>query len=137
MRMIVWTPILLCVAAAFTAAAAFEPKDYPAVPEDVSMMADDGAPHGFIFLNQFGSPFYVYDKDDKDKSNCVDACVESWAPVKARDNARPLPDWALVARPEGYKQWSYKGRPIYISVTEVVHGNASLPKNSPWHVLVP
>ena len=139
MKLRTWMPVLFCVAAVFPAVAAkIDNKDYPAVPEDVSMFEDDKAPNGFSFQSSFGFPFYVTDQDSKDKSTCVDKCVETWAPVKARDNATPIgKDWTLVSRPEGYKQWAWHGKPIYINMAEVLGGTLTIPKNSPWHPLVP
>ena len=138
MKIITWAPVLFCIAAVFPALAAKEDKYYPSSPEEVSIIADDKAPAGYFFQSTFGFPFYISDADSKDKSACVDKCVETWAPVKARDDATPLgKDWTLVSRPEGYKQWSYKGHPIYINMAEVLGGTASLPKNGPWHALIP
>ena len=139
MKILTWTPVLFCIAAVFPAHAVKpEPKDYPAVPEEVSMFADENAPRGFMFQSSYGFPFYVSDQDAKDKSNCVGSCAETWAPVKARDDATPMgKDWSLVVRPEGYKQWAWRGQPIYINMTQVLGGTLTLPKNSPWHPLVP
>jgi predicted lipoprotein with Yx(FWY)xxD motif len=126
-------PIIIALAGLCLCAAAAVAKEFPAVPAEVSLIEGDGG--AFSFQNDFGKSFYTYDKDEKNKSNCIDACTESWAPVKARDFAKPMGDWTLVQRPEGYWQWAYKGRPIYSSITEVVHGSVTLGKD--WHVLKP
>jgi predicted lipoprotein with Yx(FWY)xxD motif len=139
MKFVTWISALFCVAAAFPAAAKMENKDYPNVPEEVSMIADDKAPRGFYFQSEYGFPFYATTADGTNKSTCMGPCVETWAPVKAKDKAVPVnKDWALIERPEGYKQWSYKGHPLYINMQQVMGGgDPSLPKDSPWHVFVP
>jgi predicted lipoprotein with Yx(FWY)xxD motif len=124
---------LLAGAACLAAASVAWTKEFPAVPAEVSLL--EGENGTYTFQNDFGKSFYIYDKDEKGKSHCLDACTESWAPVKARDFAKPMGDWTLVQRPEGYYQWAYKGKPIYSSITEVVHGAVTLPKE--WHVLTP
>ncbi len=140
MKTTIWTSALLCVVAAVSTASARDDRNYPPVPADVAMMGDDKAPLGYYFQSTFGSPIYTYDMDGKDKSTCFDTCVETWAPVQAHEGATPLKDWTLIQRPEGYKQWSYKGHPIYVNISEVMKSDGvpvSLPKNSPWHVLLP
>ena len=138
MKIITWMPVLFCLAVSPAMAVKLADKDFPPVPAEVTMFADEQAPRGFSFQSSFGFPFYVSDADTKDKSNCVDACVETWAPLKARDDATPMSkDWTLVSRPEGYKQWAWHGQPIYLNMTQVLGGTLTLPKDSPWHPLIP
>jgi predicted lipoprotein with Yx(FWY)xxD motif len=40
-------------------------------------------------------------------------CVQQWPPFLASVDARPIGDWSIFDRPEGTKQWAYKGRPLY------------------------
>ena len=67
----------------------------------------------YVFQNDYGTSFYTYDKDSKNKSACDDKCAETWAPVKAHDKATAMGDWTLVDRGKGYMQWAYKGKPLY------------------------
>ena len=111
------------------------PADQP-VPAEVSEMEDG---NGKIkFQNDFGHPFYINDRDTKTKSVCDDACSETWAPVRAHNNAQPMGNWTLLDRGKGYMQWVYKGKPIYSNVPQVVTGSdPELNNDGHWHVLVP
>jgi len=118
---------------AATHALAAEPKiDF--VPVEVSMIKrDDGS---YIFQNDFGRPFYVWEKDGKNKSNCADTCLETWSPVRAKRTTPPPPgDWTLIDRGNNYMQWAYKGQPIYINIPEGIGQPGEIPKG--WHVLTP
>jgi len=46
------------------------------------------------------------------------SCSKKWPPFVVAANAKPIGDWTIVARPDGIKQWSYKGRPTYTSVRD-------------------
>ena len=106
------------------------------IPVEISILkGDDGK---YEFQSDFGHEFYTYDKDGKNKSNCIDACAEIWAPVKARDGAKNMGDWTLVDRGGNYMQWSYKGKPIYMSVPQVVSSeDPKLHNDGHWHLLKP
>lgn len=66
-----------------------------------------------------GMTLYVYDKDPvgRGQSNCTNTCAKSWPPFtpKSLATARRTSnaEWKLIARDDGSKQWSYKGRPLY------------------------
>lgn len=105
------------------------------IPAEVSVLEGD---NGYEFQSDFGHEFYTYDRDEKNKSHCVDACAEVWSPVRARDKAEPMGDWTLVDRGSGYIQWAYKGKPIYVNVPQVVsQADPKLDNDGHWHVLVP
>lgn len=46
------------------------------------------------------------------------SCMNKWPPFVAAANAKPIGDWTIVERPDGIRQWSYKGRPTYTSVRD-------------------
>lgn len=105
------------------------------IPAEISVLQGD---NGYEFQSDFGHEFYTYDRDEKNKSHCVDACAEVWSPVRARDKAEPMGDWTLVDRGGGYMQWAYKGKPIYVNVPQVVtQEDPKLHNDGHWHVLVP
>lgn len=56
-------------------------------------------------FGQFKLPGYRY----------VRSCAQANPPYLADANARPQGDWTLLQRPEGTKQWVYRGRPLYMS----------------------
>ena len=46
-------------------------------------------------------------------ATCDAACSQTWHPYAAPADARPSGFWEIVVRPEGTRQWAYKGYPLY------------------------
>ena len=73
---------------------------------------------------------YFFNGDiSKDKRECKDALVEcpGFVPVQAPELAKAgIPDWSVVDRKDGIRQWAYKGKPLYTfqgdRITDDVHG---------------
>lgn len=42
-------------------------------------------------------------------------CLEKWPPFIPSASAAPTGKWAIMSRDEGFKQWTYDGRPLYLS----------------------
>jgi predicted lipoprotein with Yx(FWY)xxD motif len=42
------------------------------------------------------------------------SCAEKWPPYLADERAQPIGDFSLIDRPEGGKQWAYRGAPLYL-----------------------
>src|ERR1700743_806023 len=83
----------------------------PAVPVDISMIEEKD---GIIFQNTFAQPFYVWDHDQPNKSNCNGHCADVWIPVYTTSHdAVNIGDFPLIPRPDGSKQWAYKGKALY------------------------
>jgi predicted lipoprotein with Yx(FWY)xxD motif len=57
-------------------------------------------------------------------NGCVDECLKEFTPMKASANALPWGDWAVVTRPDGTKQWSYRGFPLYTYNADKKPGDA-------------
>jgi predicted lipoprotein with Yx(FWY)xxD motif len=61
-----------------------------------------------------GRPLYTYDKDPSGSSACNGPCLASWPPLMADGGGKaPGGAWSVIDRPEGGKQWTYKGKPVY------------------------
>jgi predicted lipoprotein with Yx(FWY)xxD motif len=54
---------------------------------------------------------------------CVDACLQTWTPVAAPANAQSSGYWEVITRPDGSKQWAYKGAPLYTNKTDKEPGD--------------
>lgn len=84
------------------------------------------------FADARGMTLYTYDKDSPGRSRCVDACAKIWIPAAAARTARPVGDWSLLRRPDGTRQWQYRGRPLYTFVRDTDVG--SVFGDSPKHL---
>ena len=130
------------VAPVLAANEASTPLNSPARAE----MTDDG----MVLVTPSGSTLYTYGADDSTpgKSQCTSvpvtdmpdptagfgkyplpgykyhkSCAEKWPPFMADANAQPGGDWSLIDRPEGGKQWAYRGRLLYTSVKDQKPGD--------------
>jgi len=66
-----------------------------------------------VLTDTAGMTLYVHDGDGPLRSNCTGDCARAWPPLPAESNAKPWADYAPFGRPDGLKQWAYKGRPLY------------------------
>ena len=53
------------------------------------------------------------DAKSQGTEGCQGDCTKSWPPLLARANAQSRGFWEVVARPDGSKQWAFKGSPVY------------------------
>jgi predicted lipoprotein with Yx(FWY)xxD motif len=61
----------------------------------------------------------IFANDEPDKSKCNGPCAETWPPFQPGTNA-PAPEapLSLIARGDGSKQYTYKGKPRYFFVQD-------------------
>ena len=56
-------------------------------------------------------------------NGCVDAdCLTTWQPFLAPADAQPNGYWEPIARPDGTKQWAYKGYALYTNTSDKAPG---------------
>lgn len=60
-----------------------------------------------------GKPLYTFVKDMAGASACIERCAVAWPPLLAPAGAATDREWTIITRPEGSKQWAYKGKPLY------------------------
>ncbi|MBM3513924.1 MAG: hypothetical protein FJX59_09430 [Alphaproteobacteria bacterium] len=70
---------------------------------------------GQVLVDAKGMTLYFNDRDEgvKDRSTCIEECALSWPPMVAAADAAAPAGWTTIARPEGTRQWAYKGKPVY------------------------
>jgi len=74
-----------------------------------------------------GMTLYVFDRDPPyaARSLCVDACAREWPPFLAGPGARWVGEFALIDRMDGSRQWTWRGRPLYLRITDTRPGDAT------------
>ncbi len=86
-----------------------------------------------------GMTLYTYDKDEAGKLACISACLEKWRPLPAAATASNFGAWSVTARPDGSKQWAFKGKPLYTFAEDTklgeVKGNGQ--EEGAWHTAAP
>jgi predicted lipoprotein with Yx(FWY)xxD motif len=68
---------------------------------------------GRLLQTERGFSVYVSDADTADKSNCDAVCAKTWIPMLAPESVRPHGDWTIIERSAGYRQWVFRGKPLY------------------------
>ena len=65
-----------------------------------------------------GMTLYYSTQDTGGTSHCGTGCASSWPPLYAAANATVSGDWNVTTRQDGYKQWTYQGKPLYTSTRD-------------------
>lgn len=60
-----------------------------------------------------GWSVYASADDRRHKSNCADACLQTWEPILAAAYARAVGEWTTFERAAGVRQWAFRGMPVY------------------------
>lgn len=120
-----------CVLLAATAPASAFDSNLP-YPSEVALA--DEAGKGFVYRRFPGSArLYTYDLDTPTRSACNEECAGKRRPVLVRTpGAKPMGDWTIVKRTDGYNQWAYKGRPVYTLFHDTPEGDG---EGGSWHLL--
>lgn len=93
-----------------------------------------------VLTDPAGMTLYVFDKDvaGSGKSACNGDCAVKWPPLIASAGAHAGADYGVIARDDGTRQWSYKGKPLYRWFKDQKQGDMSGDNvNNVWHVARP
>jgi predicted lipoprotein with Yx(FWY)xxD motif len=93
---------------------------------------------GWVLVNGAGMTLYMSDADRPGKAPSCDAdCITTWRPLHAPALATAIGDWSAVTRPDGSKQWAYKGKPLYSYASDFVAGDTlGDGAEKGWHAMV-
>lgn len=90
-----------------------------------------------ILVSPNGLTLYTFDRDKPGdgKSACVDKCAVNWPPLSADASAKGSGHWSVVTRPDGAKQWAYKGKPLYYWIKDQKPGDKTGDNvGNVWHI---
>lgn len=75
---------------------------------------------GGVFVDAAGMTLYTFDKDaaGSGKSVCNGQCAANWPPLKSGAGDQSSGDWSVITREDGSKQWTYKGKPLYLWIKD-------------------
>lgn len=105
----------------------------PAVPADVQVITEDGK--YVLRTNDGGKPLYTFDKDEPNKSNCLDRCLAAWPALAATAGAKAVGKWSVFARADGTSQWAYEGKPVYTFARDTEGAATGDGMGGVWHLL--
>ena len=90
---------------------------YLGAPQGYGMQRISLGPRNEIaYSNEKGLTLYTYDKDAANKSNCSGDCAKNWLPLTPIAGAKAIPNWTILKREDGAKQWAHNGKPLYTYV---------------------
>lgn len=95
---------------------------------------------GGVLTNPAGMTLYVFDKDmaGSGKSACNGECAQKWPPLTAAASDKASGDYAVITRDDGSKQWTYKGKPLYLWIKDTKPGDMTGDGvNNVWHTAKP
>jgi predicted lipoprotein with Yx(FWY)xxD motif len=72
--------------------------------------------HGGRDTRHGGYAITYNDAKSQGAQACQAECTQSWRPVQAAGNAEASGFWEVVRRPDGNRQWAFKGSPVYLFV---------------------
>jgi predicted lipoprotein with Yx(FWY)xxD motif len=107
----------------------------PAALAQAPVKAEGGA-----LTNTAGMTLYTFDKDaaGSGKSTCNGPCAANWPPLFVMDGQAASPDYSMVTRDDGKKQWAFKGKPLYYWIKDQKPGDKTGEGfNNVWHVAKP
>jgi predicted lipoprotein with Yx(FWY)xxD motif len=118
----------------------------PAMPAEVSAQKTDA---GIVFATAKGMTLYTFDDDiGGNGSTCGGDCAETFPPLIAAADAKPIGAWSVITRADGAKQWTFKDAPVYTYAQDAKPGDrngsayipvktaiANDPMKQAWHVV--
>jgi predicted lipoprotein with Yx(FWY)xxD motif len=91
---------------------------------------------GQVLTDAKGLTLYSSEADHPGRSACADRCLETWWPVAAPELANPFGDFSVVVRADGFRQWAFKGKPLYRHIDDVAPGETTGERVRGWHAVV-
>ena len=81
---------------------------------------------GTYLTGASGRAIYMWAADSGGKSACSGACAHAWPPVEGTPSAGAgvtASDLGTITRPDGSKQVTYKGHPLYYFIADTAAGS--------------
>ncbi|HRH89978.1 MAG TPA: hypothetical protein PLO41_24285 [Rubrivivax sp.] len=96
---------------------------------------------GSVLTTRQGRTLYVFDNDvpGSGRSVCNPPCSGVFSPHLIEKGSTVAPPFGVVQRDDGTRQWSYKGRPLYLFYADEKKGDAigDGVNRATWHVAKP
>jgi len=91
---------------------------------------------GPVLANGAGMTLYIFDKDEKGKSNCYGKCAVNWPPYIAKGGEVKEGEFSTIKRKDDSLQWAYDGNPLYTWIKDKKMGDVTGDGvKTVWHVV--
>jgi predicted lipoprotein with Yx(FWY)xxD motif len=101
-------------------------------PMGALVMLHEDAKLGKILVDAKGMTLYVFDKDEKDKSNCTGNCLINWPALTVKDEKEELTagegvtgKLGVIERDDGTYQVTIDGMPLYYYAKDAKAGDTT------------
>ncbi len=135
--------ILLFMAAIFVLQSCNKEEETTVTPTPNAVRLVETSVYGKILADSNGRTLYFYSQDSKNVSNCPDgSCTNIW-PIFYKENLTldqglVASDFGTITRPNGVKQTTYKGWPLYYFHNDIREGEVTCDKfDNIWYVAKP
>lgn len=90
-------------------------------------VAESDLANGYVLANSDRKTIYMLDGSaPRGKKDCMSStCPGSWTPVAAALIANPKGNFSLIGRADGFKQWAYKGKPLFTYSGDAAPGDTN------------
>lgn len=90
-----------------------------------------------VLAGSDGHTLYSYDPDGTSgRSHCDGPCAAVWPPYLVDQALKPAGDFSASSRSDGKRQWTYRGRPLYLFAGDAKPGDRDGDGvNGAWHVV--
>lgn len=110
----------------------------PAFAQDAAPAKIGTTDKGKVFTDAKGMTLYTTDWDKPGGKGCTGGCATNWPAFVAPADAKASGDWTAITKPDGTKQWAYKGMPVYTWSKDQKPGDATGDGVAKvWHVAQP
>ncbi len=109
---------------------------------DYKVMIGTSSALGNYLTDDYGRTLYYFDKDTPQRSVCEGNCLTNWPAYTGSGNSVPSAvtgtEFGTITRPDGSKQATYKGYPLYYFIQDKEHGDIKGQNvNQVWFVIDP
>jgi predicted lipoprotein with Yx(FWY)xxD motif len=107
----------------------------------VSVSLAQPVPGGSVLTTRQGRTLYVFDNDvvGAGRSVCNPPCSGVFPPYLVEEGATATEPFGVIRRDDGARQWTYKGRPLYVFYADEKPGEAigDGMNRGIWHIARP
>lgn len=133
--------LLLLTSLSFVGCSSDDNPDTPQ-QEKFAVQLADNATFGKILTDSEGKSLYFFSNDTKDNSNCSGGCKDNWPIFYSEKltlgNGLTASDFGTITRPDGEKQTTYKGWPLYYFINDAKAGDTNGDNaNNVWFIAKP
>ncbi|MDB5422965.1 MAG: hypothetical protein JWQ29_381 [Phenylobacterium sp.] len=93
-------------------------------------------PVGRVLMTESGKALYARKSEQAARTGCTNICLSMWKPLNAPAVAEEIGDWRIVQRPDGLRQWAYRGRPLYTYAGDTRFGELNGLDEDGWDAAV-